>query len=118
VPSDRRRHRAPWVADENQGTRTRPTVAAVASLNWPYRYDAKFERLAKSLNANIHAASSYVYTLNSPTRLPEDPFLKTAVTFSALDALALSITDNEAVERVNKARTQLFDKIRLARKRA
>ena len=45
-------------------------------------------------------------------------FLKTTVTFSALDALALSITDNEAVERVNKARTKLFDKIRLARKRA
>jgi transposase InsO family protein len=45
-------------------------------------------------------------------------FLKTAVSFSALDALALNITDNEAVERVNKARTKLFDKIRLARKRA
>jgi len=45
-------------------------------------------------------------------------FLKPAVTFSALDTLALSITDNEAVERVNKARTILFDKIRLARKRA
>ena len=45
-------------------------------------------------------------------------FLKTIVTFLALDALALSITDNEAVERVNKARTKLFDKIRLARKRA
>ena len=38
--------------------------------------------------------------------------------FSALDALALSMTDNEAVERVNKARTKLFDTIRLARKRA
>ena len=43
-------------------------------------------------------------------------FLKTPVTFSALDALALSMTDNEAVERMNKARTKLFDKIRLARK--
>ena len=43
-------------------------------------------------------------------------FLKTSVTFSALDALALSMTDNEAVERMNKARTKLFDKIRLARK--
>lgn len=45
-------------------------------------------------------------------------FLKTAVSFSALEALALSMTDNEAVERVNKARTKLFDQIRLARKRA
>jgi hypothetical protein len=45
-------------------------------------------------------------------------FLKTAVTFSALDALALSMTDNEAVEQVNQARTKLFDQIRLARKRA
>ena len=49
--------------------------------------------------------------------LPEaHTFLKTPVTFSALDALALSMTDNEAVERMNKARTKLFDKIRLARK--
>jgi transposase InsO family protein len=31
---------------------------------------------------------------------------------------ALSMTDNEAVERVNNARTQLFEKIRLAKKRA
>lgn len=45
-------------------------------------------------------------------------FLKLDVNFPDLDALALSITDNEAVERMNKARTKLFDNIRLARKRA
>lgn len=45
-------------------------------------------------------------------------FLKPTVCFSALDKLALSITDNQAVEQVNKARTKLFDNIRLARKRA
>ena len=50
--------------------------------------------------------------------LPEaHTFLKSGVTFSALDALALSMTDNEAVERMNKARIKLFEKIRLSRKR-
>jgi transposase InsO family protein len=50
--------------------------------------------------------------------LPEaQSFLKSGVTFSALDAYALSMTDNAAVERMNKARTKLFEKIRLARKR-
>ena len=49
--------------------------------------------------------------------LPEaHTFLKSGVTFSDLDALALSMTDNEAAERMNKARTKLFEKIRLARK--
>jgi transposase InsO family protein len=43
-------------------------------------------------------------------------YLKSHASFPALDALALSITDNQAVERVNKARTKLFDKIRHARK--
>ena len=51
--------------------------------------------------------------------LPEaHTFLKSGVTLSALDALSLSMTDNEAVERMNKARTKLFEKIRLSRKRA
>jgi transposase InsO family protein len=49
--------------------------------------------------------------------LPEaHTFLKSGVTFSALNAYALSMTDNEAVERMNNARTTLFEKIRLARK--
>ncbi len=51
--------------------------------------------------------------------LPEaHTYLKPHASFLALDALALSLTDNEAVERVNKARTKLFDQIRHTRKRA
>lgn len=51
--------------------------------------------------------------------LPEaHTYLKPNASFPALDALALSITDNQAVERVNKARTKLFDQIRHTRKRA
>lgn len=51
--------------------------------------------------------------------LPEaHTYLKPHASFCALDALALSITDNQAVERVNKARTKLFDQIRHTRKRA
>lgn len=45
-------------------------------------------------------------------------YLKTGVSFSRLDALALRITDNEAAALVNKARTSLFNKIHPARKRA
>ena len=45
-------------------------------------------------------------------------YLKTGVSFSALDALALRITDNEAAALVSKTRTTLFDKIHPARKRA
>lgn len=43
-------------------------------------------------------------------------YLKPHASFQALDALTLSITDNQAVERVNKARTKLFDQIRHAPK--
>ena len=50
-----------------------PTDAAVASLNWPSKHDAKFEHFAKCLKANSHTASSLVYPINLPTRLPEDP---------------------------------------------
>jgi hypothetical protein len=35
-----------------------------------------------------------------------------------LDALALSLTDNEAAALLNKTRTKLFDRIHPARKRA
>ena len=52
----------------------RPTAAAVSSLNWQYKHDARFKHLAKCLNANIHAASGNVYPLDLLTRLPEDPF--------------------------------------------
>jgi hypothetical protein len=51
----------------------RPTAAAVASLNWPFKHDASFECLTKCLKANIHAAFSHVYPVNLPTRVPEDP---------------------------------------------
>jgi hypothetical protein len=77
VPSGRRKHRAPWVADEIRGTHTRPTAAAFASLNWPFKHDAKFERLAKYRKANIHAAFSHVHPINLPTRFREDPKLIT-----------------------------------------
>lgn len=51
--------------------------------------------------------------------LPEaQTYLKPHASFSALDALALSITDNQAVELLNQARTKLFNNIRLARKSA
>ena len=50
-----------------------PKVAAVASLNWPFRHDAKCEPLLKFLKANIHEASSHAYPLNLPTRIREDP---------------------------------------------
>jgi len=45
-------------------------------------------------------------------------YLKSEQSFSTLDALALSITDNEAAALLNKARTSLFNKIRPAQKRA
>ena len=45
-------------------------------------------------------------------------YLKTGLNFSTLDALALSLTDNEAAALLNKVRTKLFDKIHPARKRA
>jgi len=51
-----------------------PIAAAISSLNWPYKHDARFKHPAKCLNANIHAASSHVYTLDLPTQLPEDSF--------------------------------------------
>jgi transposase InsO family protein len=38
-------------------------------------------------------------------------FLKPAITFQALDRLALSISDNQAAQRLNAARTQLFQSI-------
>ena len=62
------------VADENPGVHMRPTAAAVYSLNWPYKHDAKFKQLLKYLNANIHPAASDAYTLDMPTRFSEDPF--------------------------------------------
>lgn len=45
-------------------------------------------------------------------------YLKPRTSFSALDTLALSTTDNQAVERMNKARARLFHQIRHTRKRA
>ena len=38
-------------------------------------------------------------------------FLKPDITFSQLDALATAMSDNEAAERLNKARTTLFKTI-------
>lgn len=50
-----------------------PTAAAFVSMNWPFEHDASSEPPATCPNANIHAASSPIYPVNSPTRLPEDP---------------------------------------------
>ena len=44
--------------------------------------------------------------------LPEaERYLRTGESFAALDAIALSMTDNEAVERMNRARSALLRKI-------
>ncbi len=75
VPSDHRTHRTPWCADENRGRRTRPTAAAVASMNSPSTPDAKLQHPAKCPKANIHRAFCHVHPIKSPTRLPEDPEL-------------------------------------------
>jgi hypothetical protein len=55
-----------------------PTVAAVGSLTWPSKHDAKSEPLMKCRGANIHAASSHVYPFNLPTRFREDRKKKAA----------------------------------------
>lgn len=60
---------------QNWGTPTRPIDAAVASLSLLPRLDVKFKHLAQCLKTNIHPASSHVYPLKLPTRLPEDPNL-------------------------------------------
>jgi hypothetical protein len=67
-----RRLRAPWVADESHEARTCPTVAAVASPNWPSHHDANFAHPAKFLKANTRTASSHIYCPKLPTRLPEN----------------------------------------------
>ena len=38
-------------------------------------------------------------------------FLKPGITFEGLDRLALGISDNEAAQRLNEARTRLFQSI-------
>lgn len=45
-------------------------------------------------------------------------FLKPGISFKELDALTLRLTDNEAATQLNRARTRLFNLIRLARKSA
>lgn len=51
--------------------------------------------------------------------LPEaHTYLKSGLSFTGLDALALSLTDNEAAALLNKARTSLFNTIHPARQRA
>jgi len=45
-------------------------------------------------------------------------FLKAAITFKALDAVAYAMSDNQAAERLNRARTELFQSIERRSKRA
>ena len=45
-----------------------PTDAAVASLNWPSKHDAKFEHSAKYLKANNHAFPA----MSNPSIYPHD----------------------------------------------
>lgn len=45
-------------------------------------------------------------------------FLKPGITFKALDAVAYAMSDNQAAERLNRARTELFQSIQRRSKRA
>lgn len=45
-------------------------------------------------------------------------FLKSGITFKALDTIAYAMSDNQAAERLNQARTQLFQSIERRSKRA
>src|SRR3981081_1295188 len=61
-----------WSADENPERRNRPAADAVALLNLPSIFDAKFQNPLKCRKANIHRAICYANLVKSPTRLPED----------------------------------------------
>ncbi len=71
-----------------------PTAAAVASLTWPSKHDAKSEHYLKSWKPSIHAAFSPVDPPKSPTRFREEPEFEEELTLSG--ALAAALAVNEA----------------------
>jgi len=85
APSDHRKFRAPFVPAESQGSYMHPTVADVASPFLPSISDAKSEAAPKSKIAMKCTAFLTLQTLNSPTRIHEDPQIFTNAELYASD---------------------------------